>query len=171
MPKLLILCGIPYSKMEEFAREHEKEYKVISRDQIRDKMYGKNCAITSYTEYGVEEKFNFELETAYLSCLNVIICNTNCRERYIDEIKTDCPINYDIEVKFFPVSLWKAFFTNYIRFLGGERYIPLRIMKLLKKSYDRINQKKYEIPKNHENSNKLHSDYLNSLLLKEINPN
>lgn len=171
MPKLLILVGIPYSGMERYAQKHKKEYEIVSRDHIRDEMYGKNCAITTYTEDGVDKKFKFKLEKAYFLHLNVMLNNSNCKEEYIDQIRAECPAFYDIEVKFFSVSLWKAFLTNYIRHLAGERFIPLRIMKLLKRSYNKINKKKYETPKNHENSHKLYRNHNDFLIFGEENPN
>jgi hypothetical protein len=171
MPKLLILVGIPCSGAKRYAQKHKKDYEVISRDEIRNDMYGKNCPITSYTENGVDEKFKFKLEKAYLCHLDIILSNTNCKEEYIDQIRAECPAFYDIEVKFFSVSLWKAFLLNYIGFLKGERYIPYRIIKLLKRSFDKINKHKYETPKTNENSTKLHIDHDDFLLFKGNNPN
>jgi hypothetical protein len=172
MPKLLILVGIPYSGLEKYTRNHKNEFEVLSREHIRNDMYGKNCLITSYTEAGVDQRFKFRLQKAYFLNLNIILSNSNCKEEYIDQIRAECPANYDIEVKFFPVSLWKAYLLNYIRFLGGERYIPYKIMKLLKRSYDKINKTKYETPKNHESSNKLYRNHNDFLFFdEENNPN
>lgn len=144
MPKLLILSGIPGSKRDKYVKKMKDGWEILSRDSIREILFGRNCYITNKIEEEVTREFNFKLEKAYLCRLNIIYNSTNCKESYIDKIIAECPVNYDVELKFFPMSLIRAFIRNYIRFLKGGTWVPLRVMREMKKNFDLINKNKYK---------------------------
>lgn len=141
--KLLILCGIPGSTRQYYVNKLKKDYEVISRDVIRDSLFGKDCYITNRTEEEVTREFDFKLRKSYLCELNIILDNTNCREDYIDRIIAECPVKYDVIVKFFPTSLFIAILRNYLSCIRGARWIPIPIIVKMKQNFDLINKNKY----------------------------
>lgn len=144
MPKLVILSGIPGSKRPVYMSKWKTSYEILSRDEIRDSLFGKDRIITNYVEEEVTREFNFKLNKAYLCGLNIIINNTNCKEEYIDKIIAECPVEYDVELKFFDTSLYMAYWRIYLTYLRGGRYVPFRIIKKMKNGFDLINKDKYK---------------------------
>lgn len=144
MPKLLILSGIPFSFREEFSISLKAHYTIISRDVCREFLFGPHYDLSPLEEKEVDRDFNFRLGKAYLSNLDIIHNNTNSTEAHIDRIIAECPVHYDIEVKFFHVSLWRALIYNYARYLMRGRWIPFSILKKLKKGFDSIDKGKYK---------------------------
>jgi hypothetical protein len=142
-PKLKILVGIPFNaKIMTYAKSLDG-YTILSRDWVRHHIYGDYCIITEEMERKTTEDFNFRLKKAYLLNLNVVLCGSNCREGYIDKLIAECPIEYDIEVKFFDYPLWKAIIKNFINHRKTGIFIPIYILYTLKRGYDAINKEKY----------------------------
>jgi len=151
MPKLLILVGIPFSERDEHTKFIKKfshltgnSYEIISRDACREYIFGPYYNLSPQEEQEVERDFNFKLKKAYLCRADVIHNSTNCSEWMIDRIIAECPTRYDIEVKFFNVSIYSAIWKNFIKYMTKGRWIPVHILIRLKRGFDAINKQKYD---------------------------
>jgi len=143
MPKLVIISSIPFNnRVIEYAKSLSG-YTIISRDWIRRHIYGDYCVITNKMEEETTKDFNFKLKKAYLLNLDVVLPGTFCNENYIDKTISECPIEYDIEVKFFDYPLWKAIIKNFINHRKTGVFIPIYVLYALKRGYDAINKEKY----------------------------
>lgn len=146
MKTIRILVGIPCSGKSTYA---EYEYVndllsfSISRDDIRD--IENLHQYTKESENKVTEIFHKSMET-YLRYLTddliLILDNTHCKEKYIDNIINNYS-NYNIEVKFFDISLLKAHYRNIIRYFKTGKWIPIKVMNDMYKNYKKINKQKY----------------------------
>jgi len=122
-PKLIILVGIPLCGRSYWCKSNSKGFEVISRDNVRVYLYGSSQIVSEHCEEKVTEHFKFRLKKAYLCNLNVILDNSNCSEAYIDKIIATCPIEYEIEVRFFDISLFWAMVRNYIRWMRQKKLL------------------------------------------------
>lgn len=141
--EVFILSGIPTSGkstfVKKFVKSREKffEVKVVSRDQIRLDLFGKNYKQNRKDEEIVTMKFD-ALLVKYLKeggANTILIDNTNLRLKYIKEIYNMCSLYTDV-IYFVPfdVSLFTAFFRNIKRFILTGKYIPFKVIKEMKKS-------------------------------------
>lgn len=85
----------------------------------------------------------------YSKCTNmyrdIILDNTYCKPGYLnDEIKRK-PEGYTLRFMFFNCPLWKAHIRNVLRFIETGKWIPIKIMNQMKKNYDKIDKKKYDL--------------------------
>lgn len=94
MKKIIILAGIPCSGKSSWVNHYLFNdgldiTRVVSRDTIRESpMFAKPYYYSKENEDLVTDVFNTEFD-AYLKAPNircVILDNTHCREKYIDEI-------------------------------------------------------------------------------------
>ena len=143
MPKLLILSGLMFNPKKEKFFKSLQNYTLLSRDCVRHHIYGDCCIITNDMEEKTTQDFNFRLKKAYLLNLDIVIGDTNCTEAYIDKLIAECPVEYDVEVKFFDYPLWKAIIKNFINHRRTGVFIPIYILYALKRGYDAINKEKY----------------------------
>jgi len=145
-----ILVGIPCSGKSTYTSK-KTEYDFvesvvcISRDEIRERIGGKNYIHTSTSELEVTKMFNFEFEYYLSSRLThtIILDNTHCKEGYIDEIIKKYGSQNNIEIKFFDIPLWKAHIRNILRYFKNRKWIPFKVMNQMYKNYNKINRKKY----------------------------
>lgn len=145
MPKLLILSSLPGDERDRYAQLLKSEYEIISRDLVRNSLFGKDCYITNKIEDEVTREFDFRLQKSYLCGLNILINSTNCNENYIDKIIAECPAEYEIELKFFNISLATAYWNNFWNsILNGQKFVPYHILRKMKKNFDNINKSKYK---------------------------
>lgn len=120
--------------------------RIISRDTIREKCFGKDYKMSKTSEKYITELFD-EMLDLYLSQLKtnyIILDNTHCKEKYIDSIIKIFGDRCDIIVLFFDVPLYKAIFRNFIRYFKTGKWIPLKVMKTMYKNYNNINKNKYK---------------------------
>lgn len=73
----------------------------------------------------------------------IILDNTHCKEKYINDIINNYP-NHRIVIKFFKITLLKAYIRNIKRFISTRKYVPFKIIKNMYKNYKKINKDKYE---------------------------
>lgn len=71
---------------------------------------------------------------------NICIDNTNCKIEYINSILKNLNpnITWEVEIKRFDISLWKAHYRNVIRFLKTGKWIPLKVMNRMYKNYKNL---------------------------------
>lgn len=148
MKTIEILCGIPCSGKSTYANDYYNNNFVfsISRDDIRESYHFNSPYVYSkQNENKVTEIFN-----KYCNCkLNdknfsiIILDNTHCKEKYIDEIIKQYS-NHNIVIKYFDISLFKAHYRNIIRYFKTDKWIPIKVMNQMYKNYNKINKQKYE---------------------------
>jgi predicted kinase len=151
-PCVIILSGIPCSGKSTFAlgitnANPEESPITISRDKIRYEMDGSKYKHSSKNEKAVTVRFNNKLYNAADKGKNIIIDNTNCTEKYIDQFLTffyaKYP-NYHICIKFFDISFITALYRNLIRAWKTGKYIPLTVLIRMYKNYNKIKRLRYE---------------------------
>lgn len=146
VPKVVILSGIPTSGKSTWARRTLKYegFAFVSRDDIRMKLFGKNYKQNNVDERTVTKEFVESLDQYILERRDIVLDNTHAKEAYLDAaIKTFNNSGYEIYVIFFDISLWKAYLRNIIRKLMTGKWIPVKVIKAMYESYNRINKTKY----------------------------
>lgn len=149
MPEIIILCGIPASGKSTWTKKYitnnNRFTKSISRDDIRERYFSQPYIYTKQNEDRVTEYFNNKFNYLTQRKFNIIMDNTHCKEKYIDEIinKVD-QSKYRVLIKFFDIPLWKAYFRSTVRKIKTGKDIPLKILKDMNKNYKKINREKYK---------------------------
>lgn len=145
--KILILSGIPCSGKTTYAKKLQKlsGYQIISRDDIRMRLFGKRYKQNSNGEFIVTREFEKLLFNAALADKDTILDNTFCKERYINEVLERCGVfkNAQICIKFFDISLGVAYIRNVLRYLKTGKYIPRSVIKNMYKNYKKIKKEQY----------------------------
>lgn len=114
--KLVILSGLPRSGKSTLVKERFSDYVVISRDLLREELFGNKNNMEH--EAIITFEFDYRLEQALLNKVNVVIDNTNLKVKYVEPfIKLGKQYGYDIEIiRLFvnPLTLWeRARETNF----------------------------------------------------------
>lgn len=149
-----ILVGIPCSGKSTFTKnfvwdkhvpDNTDRIAIVSRDEIRYSIWGKKYKPTKVYEEHVTSVYNYNLEYFLSSRLYdyVILDNTHCKEKYIDEIIRKYGADHNIQIEFFDVNLFKAQFRNIGRYLLTGKWIPIKIITQMYKNYKKINKSKY----------------------------
>ena len=156
---LIILCGPPCSGKTTwreqntdilFERYNKAPVMTICKDDIREKLFGKDYKIDTKLEKAVNDHFYQQLGLAAKFQTGVIILdNTHCKESFIDGYLSIFRLmeqrgQITIYVKFFDVPLWKAHLRNIWRNIRTGKYIPYRMMKILCRNYNKIIKLKYK---------------------------
>lgn len=147
MKTIQILVGIPCSGKSTYASIinntfHLNTY-IISRDKTREAFFGKRYKQNNKQEIFISKQNTKALVFYLMRGDNVILDNTHCKEKYIDEIINKYGKDNKIEIKFFDIPLWKAHYRNIIRYFKTGKWIPIKIMNNMYKNYKQINRKKY----------------------------
>lgn len=142
---VLILCGIPTSGKSTFALHlafPNPMWKIISRDLIRIDLFGLKYKQNSKDEKTVTTMFNLQLNRYLFEGYNVILDNCHCKESYITELETlfKTYSYVEVKVKYFDISLIKAFYRNIVRYFRTKKWIPFKVIRAMKKNYDKINR-------------------------------
>jgi len=132
--KVIILVGIPCSGKSTWARK--QNLPILSCDSIREEIKeGKKYFFNRVNEditWGLFYHYVSEMKTDF------IVDNTNCKQSYINKI-IEClnpEYTWEIEIKYFSVSLYTAYYRNIIRYMKTGKFIPLQIIKNFKKNYE-----------------------------------
>jgi len=143
--EIIILSGIPCSGKSSFAKNYRYAhcYYIISRDDIRASFFMTPYVHTHENEKEVTRVFDKHLDLSIGCKLNIIIDNTNCKEKYINELIKKCPKGYTVRVMFFDCSLIKSYIRNIRRYLKTGKWIPFRVIRDMKRNYDKIDKTKY----------------------------
>lgn len=145
MKEIIILCGIPTSGKSTFALYQQKiqGHIILSRDNIRDKFFGKNYVYSKQNEEEVTKIFNMWYNKYVKEGRSIILDNCHTKEVYLDNWLKQVPEGYTMRIVFFDIPLWKAYYRNIVRWILTGKHIPVKVIKDMKKSYDKINRKKY----------------------------
>jgi tRNA nucleotidyltransferase (CCA-adding enzyme) len=85
-PTMVILVGLPRSGKSNFYKKHFGEYTYISRDEIRERVFGFKGNMENEGE--VTKIFNEMLNEAFNKNKNIIIDNTNVQRKYRNKYMT-----------------------------------------------------------------------------------
>lgn len=144
MGKLIVLVGMPHSGRDVYCKNLSKDWTIISREVSRGYLYGYTTFTSTEREMEITRDMNFRLKKAYLSQLDICYNSTNCIQWMIDRIIAECPVQYEISVKFFDCSIWRSIFGNILQWFKNSKWIPIDVLRQLKRGYDTINKEKYK---------------------------
>jgi predicted kinase len=142
--KIIILMGVPCSGKSTWARSRHLSTYIVSRDTIREEMFGKGYKMSSRNEDKVSWMFNYKVGLALANHNIAVLDNTHCKEKYLDDLIKRYEATCDIKIVRFPCPLWKALTRNVTRWLSTGKWIPPRVIMTMYKNYVAINLSKYE---------------------------
>ena len=137
MPKCIILQGIPNSGKSTWANK-QYGFIILSCDNIRYIKFGKEYKFSPWNEKMVWDDFYDLIEIWVYIGRNIIIDNTNLKQAYINQIMCRLTDNYEVEIKRFDVSLWKAHLRNIIRRVKTGKWIPIKVIKAMYNNYKKL---------------------------------
>jgi predicted kinase len=133
MKKCIILIGPPCSGKSTFVKQfnvYPNQYLVLSCDEIR-KTKGIWESLVWITFYQ-------KLEQCVFHGFDIIIDNTNCRKKYINEIIKRLSKDYTVEYKLFDIPLYRLYYRNINRYISTRKWIPFNVINSMKKNYNQI---------------------------------
>ena len=133
MPKVYILSGAPLSGKSTWAAK--QKLPILSCDKLRFEYFGGEYKFDEKVEKEIWEDFYYRVG---LFKEDFIIDNTNCKLGYINKIKENLPKNFEVEIKKFETSLLNSYYRNIKRWLFTGKWIPLDIIKNMKKNYKNL---------------------------------
>jgi predicted kinase len=154
----IILVGIPCSGKSTWVQKnvpilmdkYGSPVIVISRDDIRLALFGKNYKQNSEDEKKVTTQFYKQLSHASnLEDAVVILDNTHVKHAYIDAYFATFKSliesgKAEIFVKFFDIPLWKAKWRNFWRDMQTGKHIPKDVLEKMYHNYSWLDKKKYK---------------------------
>jgi predicted kinase len=144
MKTIEILVGIPCSGKSTYCEKiYNDSYYIVSRDKIRLDLFGNKYKQNKYDEGDVTKLHSLQVDLGLKNHKIVILDNTHCKEKYIDEIINKYSKDCNIKIKFFDIPLWKAHYRNIIRYFKTGKWIPIKVMNQMYKNYNKINKQKY----------------------------
>lgn len=150
--KIIILSGIPgsgKSTWSEWYVNHNYAAAIVSRDEIRETKFPQPYVYSKESESKVTELFNAQVDQLIAANWDIIIDNTNASHywllRTLKEMKSKTENKtYNVYVKFFDISLWRALWRVRRRFKKTGKVVPKKVVKDMYKSYKKIDKFKYE---------------------------
>lgn len=140
MSKIIICSGIPLAGKSTWCSK-QKGYNIISRDAIR-LMFSKGKHVYNPDwEYSVTKVFNKQLKKSLEQKEDIILDNTFVRQKYINEVLKIVPEDYEAEIKYFPISLWKAYVRNVWRYWRTGKWIPFSVIRAMKRNFDKLEKR------------------------------
>lgn len=144
MDKLIIFVGPPLSgkttlrnKMMEESRRKREPMVYVNRDEERWKRFGRMYKHSNWAELEInkilKEKYKYYNELG----ADVIIDNTNLKQKFINDIIKFFP-DYKVEYVYFNVPLWKLHLRNVKRLITQGRWIPIKVINRMFKEYQNI---------------------------------
>lgn len=133
MSKVYILSGAPLSGKSTWAAK--QKLPILSCDKIRMDYYNGRYKFDPKIEEEVWEDFYYRLKNY---SKDFIVDNTNCKIGYINKIKENIPKEFEVEIVKFEVSLLKSYYRNVIRYILTGKWIPLEVIKNMKKNYKKL---------------------------------
>lgn len=146
--KLIIFSGVPCSGKSTYGNYllGNKNTILLSRDILREKYFGDHYKYTKSNEKFISQKFDEIMDSCIENNLikNVILDNTHCKEKYLDNLIMIYGKVFDIQIIFFEVNIYKAHFRNVMRFIKTGKWIPCSVLNTMYKNFNKINKNKYK---------------------------
>lgn len=143
---LEILVGIPCSGKSSYVNKKLSlgSNIALSRDEYRLHYLPKNYKHNSKGEELITKLYNLDLDNLVAGGnYDIILDNTHCKEKYIDEVINNYSKYMDIKIIFFEISLFEAHVRNVLRYMKTGKWIPIAIINNMYKNYNKLNRKKY----------------------------
>ena len=102
-------------------------------------MFGKKYKHNNTDELRVWKTFYTLIDNSVMVRESFIVDNTNLKQHYINQIMCCLTDNYEVEIKKFSLSLWKAQLRNYLRLIKTGKYIPNKVLKNFYKRAKNLN--------------------------------
>jgi len=109
-PKIKILIGVPASGKSTWAKDFVKandNWTRVSRDDFRE-MLKNSGVVENKVENIINELVDATIEQSLLKKMNVIVDNTNLKDKYIQNIIEKFKFSADIDYQVFDISKDKA---------------------------------------------------------------
>lgn len=135
---IFILVGPPLSGKSTWTRDYLKRTEAntirVNRDEIRKMIWGEFSIRDENLVTDIQDE-TIHVALAYEK--HVIIDNTHCKVKYIEDIKKRYP-EQRIVVKFFEAPPFLLHMRNIWRYLRGGVWIPFKVMKTMIKNYKNV---------------------------------
>jgi predicted kinase len=133
MPKCYILSGAPLSGKSTWAKK--QGLPIISCDELRKIYTGGTYKFDPKIEKEIWQDFYYRI-----ACMEktFIVDNTNCKQTYITKIMRELPVTFEVEFVRFEIPLWKSYYRNVIRWMFTGKWIPLKVIKNMKRNYKQL---------------------------------
>lgn len=141
-----ILVGIPCSGKSSYVAKKLSlgENISLSRDEYRLHYLPKNYKHNFKGEELITKLYDLDLQNLVAGGnYDIILDNTHCKEKYIDEIIKKYSNDINVKIRFFDISLIRAHVRNILRYLKTSKWIPITIINNMYKNYNKINREKY----------------------------
>lgn len=145
MVKIVLLVGPPNSGKTTWTKNfigQNKDYVKISRDDLRQSLFN-SWVVSHKMENVITELQDQLIETLIKNNVNIILDNTHCKFKYIQEVIDKFGDRCDIVFKVFDVDTHTLLARNEYRGKIDGKYIPDTVMENmidnfneLKKSFD-----------------------------------
>ncbi len=142
MPKCIILIGVPCSGKSTFAES--LGIPILSCDSIRQELRPGKYKFDSSIEDKVWETFYARVRFLSHNNKDFIIDNTNCRLKYIKQIKENLKSDYEGHFIYFDIPMWKVKVRNIWRWFNTGKWIPVKVLESMYRNYKNINREEYE---------------------------
>ncbi len=149
MKTIEILVGIPCSGKTRYANNTANccpEHAVsISRDALREYHFGKKYKQNTKDEKFITDEFHRKMihYLYYTDIKHIILDNTHCKEIYIDLLISRWSTEHKIKIHFFDSSVLICHLRNIIRYVKIGKWIPIKIINIMNRNYNKINKNKY----------------------------
>ncbi len=144
---IIVTVGIPNAGKSTWGRKLKEKYlytEVISRDDCRISLFGENYYYSKENENKCTKLFDCLVEQSLKVDIRTVLDNTHCKESYLDNIIKKYEGKQTIQIKVFPISLWKAYWREFWRRRKTGKKVPYSVIKNMQINFDKINWYKYE---------------------------
>lgn len=142
MVKIILLVGPPNSGKTTWTKDFmskNKDYVKVSRDDIRQSLFG-SWVVSRHMENVITEIQNQIIETLIKNNVSLILDNTHCKMKYIQEVIDNFGTNCDIIFKVFDVDEHTLHARNEYRGKIDGKYIPDIVMENMIKNFKELKE-------------------------------
>lgn len=138
-PTLTILIGPPCSGKSTYVKNHMRPNTVrVNQDDIRKMIKGRKYKFSNFMENNVK---NINIQTTHIllnSGCNVILDNTHCNPRSLQQIQKEFEDKADIVYLIFEIPLWKLKIRNIFRCIKKRIWIPVHVIENMYSKIDSV---------------------------------
>lgn len=142
MSKIIVLVGPPNSGKSTWCTNFismNKDYVRVSRDDFRRSFYD-SWTVPNKIEDVITEIQDCAIESFIKKGYNVVIDNTHCKFRYIDDIIKKYGQEHDIIFKVFDLDSYTLMARNTYRSRMDGKFIPDNVMERMIDNFTQLKQ-------------------------------